>query len=100
MFAELCYSRSAYQRRGPTDCNITPRAYISNISSISELIQPFLRSVYAETGENSRNEVSVDVREVMDVREVVLQCLQIGLERCPNSRDFELLRDGKNSEFR
>ena len=50
-------------------CNITPRTSIGNISSISELIQPFPRSVYAEIDENSRNEVPMDVRGVM------LQCL-------------------------
>ena len=54
---------------GGKGCNITPRTSIGNISSISELIQPFPRSVYAETNENSRNEVPMDVRGVM------LQCL-------------------------
>ena len=42
----------------------------TNITSISELIQPFPRSVYAEIDENCRNEVPMDVRGVM------LQCLR------------------------
>ena len=62
----LCNSVPETRTKG---CNITPRTSIGNISSISELIQPFPRSVYAEIDENSRNEVP------MDVRGVVLQCL-------------------------
>ena len=51
-------------------CNITLRTSIGNISSISEHIPPFPRSVYVEIDENSRNQVP------MDVRGVVLQCLR------------------------
>ena len=46
-------------------CDITARTSIGNISTNSELIQPFPRSVYAEIDENSRNEVPMDVRGVL-----------------------------------